>query len=106
MNIILLVHNLKRPVKIHLSRYTVASFFFVALMLPCAFTAYLGYQWGSQSGQDEGLPAGMQAKAAQQREHVQEVARIAKANLNALASRLGTLQAHIIRLDALGERLV
>jgi len=64
---------------------------------------YLGYQISNgnptefiRSWNDE-----MQA----QRNDIQEIKRNADENLDALAMRLGQLQAHVIRLDALGDRL-
>ena len=47
----------------------------------------------------------MQTELDQQRLVVAEATRSAEENMNALALRLGNLQAHVIRLDALGQRL-
>jgi murein DD-endopeptidase MepM/ murein hydrolase activator NlpD len=41
-----------------------------------------------------------------QKQEVDEVRRSAEANIDALTSRLGLLQAHVTRLDALGQKLV
>lgn len=80
----------------------------VAVMvgLPAAFMSagyYLG-QSGVEKNPDE-VAAAMQAELQQQRQQIVEARRTAEENVNALALRLGQLQAHVIRLDALGERL-
>jgi murein DD-endopeptidase MepM/ murein hydrolase activator NlpD len=51
------------------------------------------------------LTLAVQAELDSQRLKLDEVSRKAKENLNAMAVRLGNLQAHVIRLDALGQRL-
>ncbi len=51
------------------------------------------------------LTIAVQAELDNQRLKLAEVTQKAEENLNALALRLGKLQAHVIRLDALGSRL-
>lgn len=99
MNVILLVKNMRRPVKIHLTRARVALAL-ALLVVPFALAMSAGFYWGAQSARDAVLAEGADAtaggeQASQLREH-----------LNALTARLGSLQAHVIRLDAVGRRLV
>lgn len=81
------------------------------LLIGAAFlSAWLGYRYGAA----EQI---MQAEAAQntfeveqelsaQRQDIANATQEARDNLDALAQRLGEMQAHVIRLDALGGRLV
>ncbi len=103
MNIILLVKNMPRPVKIHLTRLRMLGLA-TALAAPVVFAAYLGFYWGDQSARGEllaeaGAPAGAPAQE-------NKLTREMREHLNALVARLGSLQAHVIRLDAMGRRLV
>lgn len=68
---------------------------------------YLGYHWGAKDMQStpDDLQVAMQTELDSQRLKISEVTRDAEENMNALAMRLGKLQAHVIRLDALGQRL-
>ena len=77
------------------------------LVLLPAVSTYLGYQLGGN-----GEPAGSEQVATvineqldQQQQEINEARRVAEENLNALTMRLGQMQAHVIRLDALGQRL-
>lgn len=65
---------------------------------------YLGSQGKAVTADEMALE--MERELERQRERVQEATRTAEENMNALARHLGQLQAHVIRLDALGERLV
>ena len=70
-------------------------------------TTYIGFHVGvayKTSHPDE-LALAYQNEIEQLRIQVAEVERNAEENLNALTYRLGKLQAHVIRLDALGDRI-
>ena len=76
------------------------------LVLPTAFVTagyYLGVQRSLNSPDNLGLA--MQQELEAQRLRIEEARRTAEENMDALALRLGELQAHVMRLDALGERL-
>ncbi|MGW8227565.1 MAG: M23 family metallopeptidase [Gammaproteobacteria bacterium] len=76
------------------------------IIIPATFL-FTGYQLGiahSQANPDD-LTIAMQSELETQRLKVEEARRNAEENMDALALRLGNLQAHVIRLDALGERL-
>lgn len=68
---------------------------------------YAGYHLGiahMRANPDE-LTREVQSALDSQRTKLSDATRKAEENLNALALRLGQLQAHVIRLDALGQRL-
>lgn len=51
------------------------------------------------------VSAALESELLQQRAELEEAKQAAQDDLNALALRLGQLQAHVMRLDALGERI-
>lgn len=67
--------------------------------------AYAGYRLGVASTASHTLSSVWQEEMQAQRDAIDEARRVAQENLNALALRLGQMQAHVIRLDALGQRL-
>jgi len=76
------------------------------IILPAVFL-FAGYKLGihyMQANPDD-LMVAMQTEMESQRLKIDEVTKDAEENMNALALRLGKLQAHVIRLDALGSRL-
>lgn len=78
----------------------------VLVVIPVGFLT-LGYVVGSKHGT---LPPGalyetLHSELLTQRMKVDDAARNARDNMNALALRLGQLQGQAIRLDALGDRL-
>ncbi|HEB59521.1 MAG TPA: M23 family metallopeptidase [Gammaproteobacteria bacterium] len=76
------------------------------VVLPAVFL-YAGYQLGlSESAlSPTDLEVAIQTELDEQQLVVAEAARTAQENINALALRLGKLQAHVMRIDALGQRL-
>lgn len=64
-----------------------------------------GYWWGASSGQLSQLTS-LESELAQQKNMIATARANAQSELDALAARLGLMQAHVTRLDALGERLV
>lgn len=86
-------------------RLTLLVFGFLIIM-PIGLL-YAGYRLGishMQANPDD-LTIAVQSELDTQRLKLGEVTQKAEENLNALALRLGKLQAHVIRLDALGQRL-
>lgn len=76
------------------------------VIIPAAFL-FAGYHLGvshMQANPDE-LALAMQSEMETQRLRIEDVTRTTEDNMDALALRLGKLQAHVIRLDALGQRL-
>ncbi|MEJ2391814.1 MAG: M23 family metallopeptidase [Gammaproteobacteria bacterium] len=68
---------------------------------------YIGYQMGvaHTRANPDSLTKEVQSELDAQKVKLSNATRKAEDSLNALALRLGQLQAHVIRLDALGERL-
>jgi murein DD-endopeptidase MepM/ murein hydrolase activator NlpD len=64
-----------------------------------------GYWWGANTGQLSQLTS-LESELAQQKSLIAGARANAQSELDALAARLGLMQAHVTRLDALGERLV
>lgn len=76
------------------------------VIIPAVFL-FTGYRLGvahMQANPDE-LTLAMQSEMETQRLRIEDATRTAGENMDALALRLGKLQAHVIRLDALGQRL-
>jgi len=67
--------------------------------------AVAGYWWGTSTGQLDQL-AGVEKELVQQKAMIKKARTNAQSELDALAARLGLMQAHVTRLDALGERLI
>lgn len=107
MNIILLKRKKGSTGLVTLNKTkTAAVLLAVFVMLPATFL-YSGYKLGIQYMQanPDDLTIAMQIEMDGQRLKIDEVTKNAEENMNALALRLGKLQAHVIRLDALGSRL-
>lgn len=107
MNIVFFARKRASSGLVVLSRTRIAALALGVMgVLPASFL-YLGYQMGANQTHVEpsDLEIAMQTELDQQRLVVAEATRSAEENMNALALRLGNLQAHVIRLDALGQRL-
>ncbi len=76
------------------------------LILPAGLM-YVGYQLGinDMRANPDDLNLAYQTEVDSQRLKIEEATQDARENMDALALRLGKLQAHVIRLDALGSRL-
>lgn len=81
-----------------------ASVLFVAVPV---LSLYAGYQLGGgiASPASEEVASVINQELNKQQQEIDEARRVAEENLNALTMRLGQMQAHVIRLDALGQRL-
>ncbi|VAW91829.1 Peptidase, M23/M37 family [hydrothermal vent metagenome] len=76
------------------------------LILPVGLM-YAGYQLGvnNMRANPDDMNLAYQTEIDSQRLKIDEATQDARENMDALALRLGKLQAHVIRLDALGSRL-
>jgi hypothetical protein len=76
------------------------------LLVPVGFLAG-GYLLGKTFGDQPYtvLVGAWKEQMAEQSERIDEVGQSLRQNMDAMAMRLGQLQAHVIRLDALGARL-
>lgn len=77
------------------------------LLIMPAGLMYAGYQLGIKNmhTNPDDLNLAYQTEIDSQRLKIDEATQDARENMDALALRLGKLQAHVIRLDALGSRL-
>jgi murein DD-endopeptidase MepM/ murein hydrolase activator NlpD len=78
------------------------------LLLCCGALLYSGFQLGASAEIRNQLNEvqSLQRVTRQQHEDLQHTRTLAQDNLDALALRLGQMQAQMLRLDTLGERLV
>jgi len=108
MNIILFAKCYNKPLSIRLSnpRCMLGIFSGILILLGSIFAA--GF-WVAQARQVNGLePALVQEwkqTISEQQAALEETKRNAQAHIDALSQRLGQLQAHVLRIDALGQRL-
>ncbi|MBI3546550.1 MAG: M23 family metallopeptidase [Gammaproteobacteria bacterium] len=108
MNIILIPNNRhgkgRNTTLSHRHLILIALVLVVAMPILIGVIAYRSQEMFSEYSVDSLLMAQRRELDAQQRS-IAEAKRNAEAHLNALAQRLGQLQAHVLRLNALGSRL-
>ncbi len=76
-----------------------------ALVLVSGLSLWIGFQFGYDR-QAQGLSGeAIQSIFAQERRELEDLQTRTQEHLDALALRMGSMQAHVLRLDALGERL-
>lgn len=108
MNIILFAKCYNKPLNIRLSnpRCMFGLFSGILIILGSIFAA--GF-WVAQARQVNGIePAIVQEwkqTIREQQATLEDTRRNAQAHIDALSQRLGQLQAHVLRIDALGQRL-
>lgn len=108
MNIILFTTVNGRPGSLNLSRPQIYLPVMAMISLVCSLLLYAGYQLGGQSGPQEPSVAlhDWRTDMESQRRAVDAAKRSSQAHLDALALRLAQMQAQVLRLDAMGERLI
>ena len=75
------------------------------LLLPIA-AIYAGYEYARNSGQvDDPVTVQLRSDLAAQRQQLDIALENAERDMNALSQQLGKMQARVIRLDAIGQRL-
>jgi len=107
MEIILISTSRRRSRRTHLGTAASISLILAVIAL-CAGTYYLGYR-SVPVAADPGpelYAAAWQAEVLHQRDEVDGAIGDAERNLDALALRMGEIQSRVVRLDALGRRLV
>lgn len=106
MNIILLPKSRKSPININLSsKAALLSFLLIIFAVP-TFCISLGYGVALVKYKNASEHNVTAFELEKQKQEVSQVVESAQYSINALTQRLGQLQAHAIRLDALGKRLV
>lgn len=108
MNIILFTTVQGRPGSLNLSQARVYVPIFTVLMTVSVLLVYGGYRLGVALGPQEPVAAlnNWRADMESQRRAVEQARRSSQAHLDALALRMAQMQAQILRLDGMGERLV
>ena len=117
MNIILVGNYKGTPRNHHLGRVGLFVALILCLMvLVAAGVGYGGYLMGAAKQvrvvqavpQTDGIAKldQMMERLARERDRLEGVRASAQAQMDALSSRIGKMQAHVMRLDALGERLM
>lgn len=107
MEIIVISSSRRRSRRTHFGNAASLSLILAVIAL-CAGTYYLGYR-SVPVAADPGpelYAAAWQAEVLRQRDEVSGAIGDAERNLNALALRMGEIQSRVVRLDALGRRLV
>jgi murein DD-endopeptidase MepM/ murein hydrolase activator NlpD len=109
MNIMLFTNRRGRAASIALGRPQFLVPLMLGLLFLCGALLYGGYRLGA--GQSAGMtpvgaaPPPWQVELDQQQAAIEMARQDADAHLNALALRLGQMQAQLLRVDALGKRL-
>ncbi len=105
MNIILFSKKAKKSSCINLGKDKLLLIFLLFMVVLPGSVLYMGYEMGKSHADNQMLPDNWEAEMMRHRDELAETTRTARENMNALAVRLGDLQAHTVRLNALGRRL-
>lgn len=110
MNIILIPEGFRKTSVVSLSHRQLALMALVGLVLLPGALGWLAYKsyrlLSGPSGLDAGIVTAQRAELTAQREALTAARSEAETHINALAQRLGQLQAELWRLNALGAHLV
>jgi murein DD-endopeptidase MepM/ murein hydrolase activator NlpD len=105
MNILFLSSNKGRLCSLNISRPLHFLLLLIAVSGFGAGATYLGYSLNPPQN-NQALIEGWQQRIHQQQVRLTHITQESDADIDVLSSRLGLLQAHIMRLDALGQKLV
>ncbi len=103
MNILILSSNKGKICGLNLAKPLHFLLMMVLIGAVAGGSAYLGYRL--KNPDNHALISEWQAKVHQQQVQLEHIREEADANIDALSSRIGLLQAHVMRLDALGRKL-
>jgi len=109
MNIILLSRFNHKKGSIDMCVPGAAAWVLSIFLLLCVVLAYGGYQFGKEQAlksREAQEVVDLMSSLNEERRLVADARADARANLDALAMRIAALQAHVMRLDAVGQRLV
>lgn len=106
MNIIVFTKRSSARRCFHLTRWRMACALVVVFGLVPMVALLAGLQVGKTQARHQLLPEEWEREILRNRVEVTQAAQRAREDINALAVRLGQLQAQAVRLNALGERLV
>lgn len=105
MNILLVSKHLGGSACLCLNRGRVIALTVAVLVAIPSIAMYAGFRIGQDEAPVDVGALAVSQELARQRDEILEAKRVAEENLNALTLRLGRMQAHVARLDALGQRL-
>ena len=105
MNIILLTKFRGRPCRVQIDHPFQLSVLTVFLFLVMGVASYIGYETGLSVKNDNQITA-IYDQLLEQRDVINESKLNTQAELDALVRRSGQLQAHVIRLNALGQKVM
>ncbi len=105
MDIILLSKFRGRPCRVQIGSPAQLMMLFIFALLLSAGLGMAGYWLGQSQASSSGVVS-IQQEIRQQRELINQIRFNARADIDALAARLGEIQAHAMRLNALGQKLV
>lgn len=107
MEIIFVTQPRRNRRRVHLGHWFSRVFFVgVAALVVGAFVLGATFRTDPDDPRPELYAAAWEAEVYEQRRKVDQAAEAAQANVDALATKLAELQARMVRLDALGGRLV
>jgi murein DD-endopeptidase MepM/ murein hydrolase activator NlpD len=105
MNIILVSKFRGRPYRIQVGSPLQMTMLTVMVVLIATCVALAGFWWGHARNSSDQISS-MHSEIQLQRDLIEQTRFNAQADLDALAARLGQIQAHATRLNALGQKLV
>ncbi|MDH5544928.1 MAG: M23 family metallopeptidase [Gammaproteobacteria bacterium] len=105
MSLILVTNKRGGTARVHLGGF-VGLLLVLVLGLLITGSVYVGSWLERDNVAPDSMVRVLQTELAVQKHDLAAVTQSAEENMNALAMRLGQLKAHIVRLDALGQRLI
>jgi len=107
MNVVIFGKGFGKPRQINLSGWSATGLAAIAMTLFCGSAFYGGYLFSMYNGSGVSLEttAALETEIEAQRAQIERTRQETEDTLDALALRLGEMNARVIRLDALGRRL-
>jgi len=105
MSHILITNRLGVTTRFHLGIWHWVTFIIVVMSI-IGGTFYYGMQHGSEESEPDAMLMVMHQELNNYKDNLQSTQKTVEENMNALAMRLGEVKSHVIRLDALGQRLI
>jgi len=105
MNIILLSKFRGRPYRLQIGSPMQLTLLMTFTLILATGVGVMGFWWGQSTQSSDRLTA-VHKGIELQRDLINQTRLNAQADLDALAARLGQIQAHAIRLNALGQKLI
>ncbi len=105
MNIILLSKFRGRPYRLQIGSPMQLTLLMAFTLIIATGVGVMGFWWGQSIQSSDRLTA-VHQEIEVQRELINQIRFNAQADLDALAARLGQIQAHATRLNALGQKLI